>query len=95
MDNLNKKCSFKDHQEVNANSYCRECKIFMCNKCEAHHSSLFLNHEQFNLIKNNEEIFTGFCLEKEHNNYQLYLVEKQQLFYLFLLLEYLDFHLYK
>ena len=68
MDNLNKKCSFKDHQEVNANSYCRECKIFMCNKCEAHHSSLFLNHEQFNLIKNNEEIFTGFCLEKDHNN---------------------------
>ena len=68
MDNLNKKCSFKDHQEVNANSYCRECKIFMCNKCEAHHSSLFLNHEQFNLIKNNEEIFTGFCSEKEHNN---------------------------
>ena len=67
MENNRKKCSFKDHQELNANSYCCECKIFMCNKCETHHSSLFFDHETINLLKNSEEIFTGFCSEKKHN----------------------------
>ena len=66
MDNLNKKCSFKDHQEVNANSYCRECKIFMCNKCLNLHNQLFPNHHQINLEENSNEIFSGICQEKNH-----------------------------
>ena len=68
MENKRKKCSFKDHQDLNANSYCCECKIFMCYKCETFHSNLFFDHEIINLLKNSEEIFTGFCLEKNHNN---------------------------
>ena len=68
MENQKKKCSFKEHLEINANSYCGQCKIYMCNKCENHHSNLFLNHETFNLEKYNEEIFTGFCKEENHIN---------------------------
>ena len=68
MEFKNKKCSFQNHAESNAISYCGECKIFMCNKCENHHSNLFLNHITFNLQNNNEEIFTGYCLEENHKN---------------------------
>ena len=38
MQNSNKKCSLKYHKEINANSYCLECKAYMCNKCEIFHS---------------------------------------------------------
>ena len=68
MEIQKKKCSFQDHLNIVAICYCGECKIFMCNKCETHHSSLFLNHETFNLEKNNEDIFTGFCSEENHKN---------------------------
>ena len=41
----------------------------MCNKCENHHSNLFINHIIFNLEKyDEEEIFTGFCMEENHKN---------------------------
>ena len=61
-----KKCSFKEHSESNAIIYCVECKIYMCNKCEKHHSNLFINHHQYNLEKNINEIFTGFCMKDNH-----------------------------
>ena len=67
METQKNKCSFKDHSEITANSYCRECKIYMCKKCENYHSNLFLNHELFNLEKYNEEIFDEICSEKDHN----------------------------
>ena len=60
------KCSFKEHLNSNANIYCSYCKIFMCNKCEKHHSELFTNHELFTLNKDIKEIFTGFCKEENH-----------------------------
>ena len=67
METQKNKCSFKDHSEITANSYCRECKIYMCKKCENYHSNLLLNHELFNLEKYNEEIFDEICSEKDHN----------------------------
>ena len=66
MDNKNLKCSLKKHEEINATSYCQECKIYMCNKCENYHSELFQNHHEYKLDKNINEIFTGFCQEKNH-----------------------------
>ena len=30
MENQSKKCSYKEHEEINANVYCGECKVFMC-----------------------------------------------------------------
>ena len=59
------KCSSADHKEINAIKYCSTCQIFMCNKCENYHSSLFKNHNLNNLNKD-EEIFTGYCKEKDH-----------------------------
>ena len=38
----------------------------MCNKCENFHSELFQNHILINLDKDTNDIFTGFCKEKEH-----------------------------
>ena len=61
-----KKCSLEEHKEINSIKYCPECRIYMCNKCENHHSSLFKNHMTYNLNKE-EEIFTGFCKEKNHS----------------------------
>ena len=60
-----KKCSLEEHKEINAIKYCPECRIYICNKCENHHSSLFNNHHAYNINKE-EEIFTGFCPEKNH-----------------------------
>ena len=62
-----KKCSFDEHKEINSIKYCPECRIYMCNKCEINHSSLFKNHHQYNINKD-EDIFTGFCKEKNHHN---------------------------
>ena len=65
---IQKKCSSKEHQEINANLYCIECKIYMCNKCEKIHSNLCQNHHTFNSNENLNEIFTGFCLKDNHYN---------------------------
>ena len=65
------KCSLLHHKENNAISFCQECKIYMCNKCEKHHSELFLSHHQYNFDKEKNdinEIFTGLCKEKNHPN---------------------------
>ena len=64
----NIKCFTKEHKEIDAISYCQECQIYMCNKCENYHSSFLKNvHHTFNLNRL-DEIFTGFCKEKNHPN---------------------------
>ena len=64
-----KKCSAKLHKEISAISYCQECKIYMCSKCEKFHSELFDNHNLFKIEEGKDinELFTGFCKEKHHN----------------------------
>ena len=62
-----KKCFCEEHKEINAISFCPECRIYMCNKCEKYHSPFFKNHKIFKLNKD-EELFTGFCKEKNHPN---------------------------
>ena len=68
MDNKIRKCSLNSHNEIDAIYYCQECKIYICNKCEKLHSELFLNHHLFNLGENIDELFTGFCKIKNHQN---------------------------
>jgi len=63
-----KKCSFKEHQSNDTLKYCRECKIFMCNKCLIHHQGLFENHNQCDLYKDLNDIFIDKCDEKNHPN---------------------------
>ena len=67
MENKKKKCSSKKHEEIDANSYCRECQIYICSKCEIIHSELCQKHQTFALDKIKEELFTGFCPEEKHN----------------------------
>ena len=66
MENENIKCSYIEHKETNANSFCQECKLYLCNKCEKQHSGWFNNHHQFSLDKDIKDIFTGYCKEKNH-----------------------------
>ena len=61
-----KNCSSKDHSEAKAITYCIECKIYMCNKCESFHSKLFSQHKLKNLESGLKEIFTGYCEEANH-----------------------------
>ena len=66
MENEKKKCSCKKHSEQNAINYCPECDLYLCNKCTNNHSELLINHQVYNLSKNNDEIFTGKCNELNH-----------------------------
>ena len=66
MENETKKCSSNGDKDIDAISYCGECKIYMCNKCENYHSKLFAAHQIYNLDKNITDIFTGFCNQSNH-----------------------------
>jgi len=68
MENKNKKCFSTEHKEIDAISFCLECNIYMCNKCENLHSKLFNNHHSYKLDKDFNEIFTGLCKYKNHKN---------------------------
>jgi len=67
MENFKKKCSLKEHKEVDAIYFCQECKIYICNKCDQFHSNWYKEHHKFNLNKDLMDIFTGFCQEKNHS----------------------------
>ena len=62
-----RKCSLKKHSESEAISYCTECRINLCNKCQNCHSELFENHHIYNLGRDKKEIYTGFCQREKHN----------------------------
>jgi len=64
------KCSSMNHKEIDALSFCGECKIYMCNKCDKFHSEMFQNHNSIKLEKGKDitELFTGFCKEKSHRD---------------------------
>ena len=61
----------EDHVQIDAISYCQECKIYMCDNCSKYHSKLFKNiHHQFKKDINNDDInniFTGLCKEQNHS----------------------------
>ena len=70
MENKKNKCSLEEHKEIDAISFCVECKIYMCKKCEKLHSDLFKKRHQNIIIKdkNIDEIFTGICREYNHSD---------------------------
>ena len=68
MENHDKRCSSLEHKELNAVSYCCNCKVFMCNKCQNFHSNLLNNHKVLNIEYYLKESFTGFCKEENHFN---------------------------
>ena len=68
MENIKKKCNFKEHKEIDAIMHCQECQINMCNKCSIYHKGLIENHHLINIDENILNEFTGFCTEKNHPN---------------------------
>ena len=74
-----KKCSLKEHEEINAIKYCQECRINMCNKCLEFHSKLFKDHHQYNLNNPFDDIFTGICKNKNHTILEYYCENHNQL----------------
>ena len=62
------KCASINHKEIDAISFCGECKLYFCNKCDKFHSEIFQNHNIIKLEKGKDigELFTGFCKEKNH-----------------------------
>ena len=66
MNTKNKKCSFKDHADINAVIYCFECKIYLCNKCDTFHSKLFEGHHACKIYED-INTFTNFCQEEKHS----------------------------
>ena len=60
-------CSSEEHKQIDAISFCPECRIYMCNKCQNLHAALFKSHHPNNLNKE-DEIFSGYCKEKNHPN---------------------------
>ena len=68
MEEKKKYCSFKDHKEIEAISYCSRCQIYMCNKCLNYHEGFYDDHPVTKIKKKEKEIFTGYCKEKNHIN---------------------------
>ncbi len=64
-----KKCSSKNHGEINAISFCPKCLIYLCNKCENIHADLLQNHISYHLNINENELFADICKEKNHNSF--------------------------
>ena len=61
------KCSLNEHEDINAKSFCQQCNIYMCSKCEKVHSGLLKHHATYNLDMNFKDIFTGLCKIKNHS----------------------------
>ena len=58
---VEKKCFTEEHKDINAISFCPECRIYMCNKCENLHSPLFKKHNPNKL----KDIFDKIEKDKE------------------------------
>ena len=66
MENKKKKCSSKKHLEIDAINYCKDCKIYLCNKCQNLHLDLY-EHQLYNLDKDGiNDIFTDICQIENH-----------------------------
>ena len=66
MEPQKRKCSLSKHSEVDAVSYCHDCKTYFCNKCQNFHFEIFENHYIINL-NNLNEFFIDKCKEDNHN----------------------------
>ena len=66
MELQKQKCSLSKHSEIDAISYCQDCKTYFCNKCQNFHSEMFQDHKPINL-NNLNEVFIDKCKEDNHN----------------------------
>ena len=50
-----KKCSNKEHEDINATFYCNKCQIYLCDKCVDYHQKKFNEHQISSLDKISKE----------------------------------------
>ena len=67
MDNNKKKCSLKEHNDIDAISYCYKCKYYLCKNCIYFHKCFFDDNPLRNSNLLIDETFNGFCQENNHN----------------------------
>ena len=75
MNNItNKKCSFSEHENIDAIDYCNECDIYICEKCKDYHNELIqMNHNKKLINKENNEEDIEICYEHNHQEkYEYY-----------------------
>ena len=66
MEDQKKKCHYIGHLEIDAITYCNECKIYMCKECNNIHSKRSPEHKTFNVNKDN--LINSFILCNENNH---------------------------
>ena len=71
MENKKNKCSSKKHLEAEAISFCHECKLYLCNKCQNFHEEIHENHNLIDLKKDMNDIFIDICKQNNHTHYKL------------------------
>ena len=71
MENQRQNCSSSKHSNIDAVSYCQQCKIYLCNKCLNFHTELFDKHIIINLNKNSNKLFIDECKKENHQNSKL------------------------
>ena len=64
-----KKCASIDHINIDAITFCKNCKVYLCNLCDNFHSKLFSTHSIQVLKKEEYEIFTGICKDNQILDY--------------------------
>ena len=67
MNTNSKKFDSKKHEKINAISYCRDCRLYICNKCQIIHEESY-NHCLINISNDKDDVFTGICHEVNHPN---------------------------
>ena len=70
MIDISKKCSFKEHKDIDAVSYCQNCKTHICNKRKNHHQGSSENHHSNNPDNNKESFIETPQISQQKNKKQ-------------------------
>lgn len=70
MEKERKKCSSSKHKNFDAISYCKNCRLYLCNKCKNNHSEFYESHNIINLDAE-LDIFISECQKENHDKNEL------------------------
>ena len=67
MENEIKKCSLKIHNRIDAIAFCKDCELYLCNKCYNNHIKLY-EKETHTIINIDKNINDCHCNEEKHKD---------------------------
>ena len=67
MENGIKKCSLKIHNRIDAIAFCKDCELYLCNKCYNNHIKLY-EKETHTIINIDKNINDCHCNEEKHKD---------------------------